>query len=413
MSHLRYQYAALLILAAGARDADATPSPETDPFAGITTLPASAAGTPAQTPPADNSLFDDFTRDNFLLRYELFFMFTASREGVREGDGWRSVYSRQSVGFEVQKKFSTATKTWLGVDYQGRLTFRENYRPITADLMGAGHDGWTYETHNAYADFYDITGDGGRLNFRIGRFYVPFGLNLATDTHGTLTQLSNERNFGFERDWYAGFYGAPGEDFTYDAYYALGSGADNSFKGQAGLATLRLGTGRRSLYENGLETGVSFLAGERVSDHAVMRSPSVARDSRGDGIIRTWRVGPDIRKRFAMDSGTLTLTGEFSAGRDENDTVLTALTQVDWLDASRRWGVAVQYRHFRQDIGDGGTGSAPGKTDSALIVNASRYFANDVGNTGIHAITLGVERQLQRNTGPRDTLVTLQYYRYW
>jgi hypothetical protein len=31
--------------------------------------------------------------------------------------------------------------------------------------------------------------------------YLPFGLNLQTDTHATLQQLSNDRNFGFERDW--------------------------------------------------------------------------------------------------------------------------------------------------------------------------------------------------------------------
>ena len=48
----------------------------------------------------------------------------------------------------------------------------------------------------------------GRFNFRAGRFYVPFGLNLQTDTHGTVLQLSNEQNLGFERDWYTGFWGS-------------------------------------------------------------------------------------------------------------------------------------------------------------------------------------------------------------
>ena len=403
---MRNLSAIALLTAAGASHAEEV-APG-DPFADVAPRVSEAA------PPAPASRLSEFTRDNFLWRNEVFSQFTLSREAVRTHEGWRSVYSRQSVGFEVQKKFSTATKTFLGVDYQGRLVRRDNYKPVTSDLMGADHDGWSYETHNAYADFYDILNDGGRLNLRAGRFYVPFGINLYTDTHGTLTQLSNERNFGFDRDWYAGAYGALGDDFSYDAYYALGSGADSSMKGQSGLAAVRLGTGRRSLYENGLESGFSFLAGERVSMDAVMRSPSVMESSRGDSIVRTWRVGPDVRKRFATDAGTVTLTGEFSAGQDEHDAVLTGLVQADWLSSDRRWGVAAQYRHFWQDIGAGGMGGVtPGRNESSVIVNASRYFANDVGNANIHAVTLGVEQQLERNAGPRDTLFTLQYYRYW
>lgn len=381
-----------------------------DPFADVTAQPRDI-GTAK-----DDSLISRMTRENFLMRYEVFSQFSVDREAARTGDDWRSVYSRQSIGFEIQKKFSSDTKTWLGIDYQGRFARRDNYHPVSSDLMGADHDGWAYETHNAYADFYDLGGDGGRVNFRIGRYYVPFGINLYTDTHGTLMQLSNERNFGFERDWYAGFYGAIGEDFIYDAYYALGSGADSSMKGQSGLLALRLGTGRRLLYEEGLEAGFSLLAGERVSEHATMLSPSVAAASRGDDIVRTWRIGPDMRKRFAMDSGTLTLTGELSAGQDEDDTVLTGLAQVDWLSADRRWGLAAQYRHFWQDIGGDPMHAAhmPGDTDSSVILNASWYFANDVGNANIHAITLGVEHQVERNRRDGDnTVFTLQYYRYW
>lgn len=397
------------ILAAGTI-AGTVNAAEADPFAGMEPKTASLHGAPKD---ADKSWFSDFTEDNFLFRGELFSQFTLSRDALENGDGWRSVYSRQSLGFEVQKKFSTDTKTFLGIDYQGRLVRRDNYRAVTSDLMGADHEGWAYETHNAYADLYDLAGDGGTLNLRAGRYYVPFGLNLYTDTHGTLTQLSNERNFGFERDWYAGLYGALGEDFAYDAYYAIGSGEDIRFKGQAGLGALRIGTGNRPRYENGLEAGFSILGGERISEHAIMRSASVEASSRGNNIVRTWRVGPDVRKRFATAVGTVTLTGELSGGQDENDAVVTGLVQADWLSSGRRFGVAVQYRHFWQDIGTDASGARPGRDEASVIVNASYYFANDVGNASIHAITLGVEQQTARQAGPRDTLITLQYYRYW
>ena len=83
----------------------------------------------------------------------------------------------------------------------------------------------------------------GRFNFRAGHFYVPFGLNLQTDTHGTVLQLSNERNFGFERDWHAGVWGSINRHLNYDAYYLTGSGYDLKFKGQSGLGAVRVSLG--------------------------------------------------------------------------------------------------------------------------------------------------------------------------
>ena len=105
----------------------------------------------------------------------------------------------------------------------------------------------------------------GRFNFRAGRFYVPFGLNLQTDTHGTVLQLSNERNFGFERDWYTGFWGAINKHLNYDAYYLTGSGYDLKFKGQSGLGALRISLANKYSSQYGLEGGVSVMAGERLA----------------------------------------------------------------------------------------------------------------------------------------------------
>jgi hypothetical protein len=52
-------------------------------------------------------------------------------------------------------------------------------------------------------------------------------------------QLSNERNFGFERDWYAGFWGTINKHLNYDAYYLTGSGYDLKYKGQKGLGAIQ------------------------------------------------------------------------------------------------------------------------------------------------------------------------------
>src|SRR5579871_164184 len=198
-----------------------------DPFADVHPSPAAVPG-----PAAQQSWFSRFIHDNFGFREELMSEFTTNVNG--------SNGSRQSVGFEVLKKFSTDTATVASFDFQGRFVRRDGYNPVLNDMEGATRPGWAFEYHNFYLDLYNIANpvlgerarsrNIGRFNFRAGHFYVPFGLNLQTDTHGTLLQLSNGDNFGFDRDWYAGFWGAINKHLNYDAYYLAGSGYALKFR---------------------------------------------------------------------------------------------------------------------------------------------------------------------------------------
>src|SRR5262249_954747 len=147
---------------------------------------------------------------------------------------------------------------------------------------------------------------------------------------------SNERNFGFERDWYAGFWGSLNKRLNYDVYYLTGSGYDLKFKGQSGLGALRISLANKYGSEHGLEGGISFLGGERLSRTANEPARSLS--------IETERVGMDGRYRRAIPAGVLTLTSELSGGRDAPDSVYMQLHQADYLHRSRRWGVATQYR---------------------------------------------------------------------
>ena len=158
-----------------------------DPFAGVEPR---AAAVPA--PVAAGGWMD-----NLLFRKEIYLLWAAGIDDFEETD---RASSRLSAGFEIQKKFSTATKTVASFDYQGRLVYRDHAIATAADAMGMDAERWTYETHNAYAEFYNLLGDPGRFSLRAGRYYLPFGLNAQTDTHGTLLQLSNERLFGADRD---------------------------------------------------------------------------------------------------------------------------------------------------------------------------------------------------------------------
>jgi len=133
--------------------------------------------------------------------------------------------------------------------------------------------------------------------------------------------------------------------------------------------------------------------------------------------IETRRIGIDARHSRPVARGTLTMTGEWSVGRDENDDVGTQVYQLDFLRRDRKLGYAVQYRRFRQEIGPVPMPSMgdpmPGHTDASLIGEVTWYFRNDVGNANLHWLKLNVERQFERQTGTPGILTTIQYYRYW
>jgi len=276
-------------------------------------------------------------------------------------------------------------------------------------MEGQSRPGWAFEYHNLYFDIYNVLNRIlseeerkkviGKVNLRTGRFYVPFGLNLQTDTHGTHLQLSNEENFGFERDWYTGFWGSLNRHVDYNLHYLAGSGYDLKYKGQSGLGALRLSLANKYSAELGLEGGISFMGGERLV--SPMKPISSFPDS--SHVVDTMRTGIDGRYRHVVPTGTLTFTSEITGGTDRHNTVVTQLYQADYLRGSRRWGASTQYRHFH---------SRAEGTDAYIIAEFSYYLRNDVANSNLHWIKLNVQRQLESRAGQPNTIVILQYYFY-
>ncbi len=367
-----------------------------DPFADVAAAPMPARGS-ADVAPA--------WTDNLLYRRELYVLLGAGRDDVRDtGD----LLTRVSAGFEVQKRFSTDARTIASFDYQGRVVYRDHTLATAADAMGMDADAWEYETHNAYLDVYNLFGELGRCSARVGSFYPPFGLNQQTDTHGTLLQLSNDQVFGTDRDWQATLYGSLNDSLDYTAGFLLGGGPEGRLAGQSGLGVARLALQTDWLYRQGLEGGVSFAAGERVDEHAMMRSRSVARATGGGPVIETWRAGADLRRTVTTEAGPVAFTLETAVGRDEDDPLVSGLVQADWLHPSRRFGAALQLRRFWQDVGAGGE-----NVDTARAVGAVTYYLrNDVGQADVHGVTLAVEYPLP-DDGGEDPVLMVQYYRYW
>ena len=348
--------------------------------------------------------FGSFFARNFGFRKEIMSQFNI--------DPNDRAASRQSIGFEVLKKFSTETSTVASFNFQGRFVRRDGFIPVLNDMEGWDRRGWAFEYHNLYLDFYNVLNpllndesrgkNVGRFNVRAGRFYVPFGLNLQTDTHASVLQLSNERNFGFERDWYTGFWGTLNKHLNYDVYYLAGSGYDLKYKGQSGIGALRLSLGNKYSSDYGLEGGVSLLAGERLPAHMATEEVTTTGETRIIP-IETRRGGVDGRYRRAVRKGLLTLSSELSRGRDASNSIFTQLHQLEYLHNSRRWGAATQYRRF---------GEERRGADASISGELTWYFRNDVGNSNLHWLKLNLERRLQRISGRPDTIITFQYYFY-
>ncbi|HXX92182.1 MAG TPA: hypothetical protein VEN81_01025, partial [Planctomycetota bacterium] len=107
---------------------------ENDPFKDLDSKKAdSRPAPPAQAP----SGWERFFEENFTLKFEIFSQFSYdSAEPRGEETFAENTYSRQSLGFEVLKKFSSATSTLGSVDLQARLVRRDHFIETIDDPEG-------------------------------------------------------------------------------------------------------------------------------------------------------------------------------------------------------------------------------------------------------------------------------------
>ncbi len=337
-----------------------------------------------------------------------------------------SVYSRkledsgghnikQVLGLEYLHKFSDQLASRSSFNIQLQFVFRDsqNWMQINHGTPSR----WEMETHNFYLDVYQALDSFmtkterarniGRFNLRIGRFYLPLGLNLQTDTHATLLHLSNEQHLGYDRDWLIGFYGAFNENLKYDLYFMLGSGHDAVLKEQKGLIGGRISLAGKFLYEQGYEAGVSFITGERLS-HSHPKNKH----------IQTSRAAFDVRYTKPLTNGTLKSLAEIYHGKDNFQTVSSFLGQVELLTSDRKHGYALQFRHFdrhgqKPDAGGMIHATAKDGIDSWSGLEYTRYLHNDLMGNQLEWIKFLIEKPLKSRTGFEDLQVTVQYYSYW
>jgi hypothetical protein len=100
----------------------------------------------------EQSWMKKFFTDNFTFKKEIFLQITTGHD--IEADP--PLYSRQSVGFDALKKFSTKTSTIAAFDLQSRLMRRDICIDVLNDMEGKDRAGFTLEYHNVYLDLCNI-----------------------------------------------------------------------------------------------------------------------------------------------------------------------------------------------------------------------------------------------------------------
>jgi hypothetical protein len=159
----------------------------------------------------------------------------------------------------------------------------------------------------------------GKFNLKVGHIELPYGLEHAIDTNGTIHDFQHQSNLGVKSDWGAGVNGTT-ESLDYEVTLTRGSGNEWHQSDDPFALTGRVSTPR----EEQLVVGFSWF-------HAELQGPP-------GSIVRRTRVGADAQ----LASGPIRTLFELSAGRDFDTDVYNALTEINWTTNEEDWFAYLQ-----------------------------------------------------------------------
>ena len=333
------------------------------------------------------------------------------RKEVILGGSWsderNQITGRNSIGFEVLKKFSDKKGDWGNaliqmrlVRYDNQFTLMNNNK-VPPNHVDDTHD-WELEFHDAYFKYSGRF--KGRLNFRIGHYDVPYGLEQNVDTHSTLIQLITVRNIGFKKDWGVSI-GGQLPKIDYEFAFTRGSGIEYIDRGENFLLSGRVGTPA----DENFSIGISGLYGKPIDSVGVMRGEKMGKPNTWfgsstmpeDDIIRRWRVGLDSIYLY----GPFTFKGELSYGEDVNQEVINGVLEIDYFfqGMDERLEMILQVQSAYQDIN---TSGGDNDTFSTLGLNYK------ISNAVTLQFTYRHDFQRLKNTKDED-IIALQLYCYF
>jgi hypothetical protein len=234
------------------------------------------------------------------------------------------------LGFDLVKTFTSSSGDWGTLTAQVYLT-KLNNQPRHPHFF-EGDDDWelvTRITNFNYTGLFD-----GKLNFKVGHFEIPYGLEVPLNTNGTMHQVLTGKNLGVKADWGIGINGTL-PAFKYEMTLSNGTGNELNLGADSYVVAGRIGSpDNQQTFSGTPGWGLSGFYGDVLGKN---------------GITNRWRVGVD----GSIFAGPLTLLGEVSVGQDENDNVVNGLVEVNWVNPSESIVLYTQLRSLNLDQAGG------------------------------------------------------------
>jgi hypothetical protein len=192
---------------------------------------------------------------------------------------WQSI---DSVGVSYIDNWSNNNGDFLSLSVQFFLGFNSEY--VNGEHKYHNFKSWddyskTIELHNTYLRFKFLF---GRLYFLIGRYSLPYGLEISTNTHATLMQTLVSYDIHLHKDWGLFLFGQL-DSLDYWFSITTGSGVWPQIKDKNFLLTFRIATPQKEQ-----NFGLSLLYG-----HILKTKHSIIIDEHS---IPTFRVVLDFKK---------------------------------------------------------------------------------------------------------------------
>ena len=283
----------------------------------------------------DDSFASRF-RSNMRLSLDL-----ATRVVMVTNGGSTTPVTVNFIGLDMYKVFTDDDGDWGTAILQGYVTKLHNAGKRPPFFEGP-HD---WEFVNRIMNLNITKFHDNKLNYKIGHFEVPYGLEQPINTNGTLYDMTHPRNLGVKADWGVTANGVL-DRLDYEIGLSRGTGNEYFDRGNPYVFAGRVGTPR----DENFIVGVSYFDGRVANPGAVGMYKSGLVDASGinlNGVMTRQRYGLDFQ--YHMEK-PITFMAELNWGRDIDQDVFNALFEVDIFNHSKSTMFFNQLSYYSQEF---------------------------------------------------------------
>lgn len=169
-----------------------------------------------------------------------------------------------------------------------------------------------------------------KLNFRIGHFEIPYGLEQNINTNGTLLDYSHKQNLGLKADWGLS---ANGIISSFEYEFAVMQGSGNNWRTDEETHVYSGRVGRKA---NNFNLGFSVFSADLW-----VPAPLTSKQD----VLSRSRYAVD----FVWQTYWLDILAEVSVGEDNDERVHNELVEFDWLSNEEELLLYLQLSQFSAD----------------------------------------------------------------